>query len=138
MARLEPGKEFAVSQVRAEAAWNPGGIGSEDKSRGQTQNYLGRRSSSWASGPTAVGVRERAESTGRCQCSLRCGAAWGGAGRREQMGQNSVCEGEGPETHAHDHVQEAVSLSGSAVQERRSEWTYSSGQLHLKNATWNV
>lgn len=48
------------------------------------------------------------------------------------------CGGEGPERHTHDHVQEAVSLSGSAVQERRSEWTYSSGQLHLKNATWNV
>ena len=46
MARLEPGKEFAASQVRSEAAWNPGGVGSEDKSHGQAQNYLGRRSSS--------------------------------------------------------------------------------------------
>lgn len=67
MARLEPGKEFAASQVRSEAAWNPGGVGSEDKSHGQAQNYLGRRSSSRVSGPTAVGVRER-------------GGALGGAG----------------------------------------------------------
>ena len=58
--------------------------------------------------------------------------------RREQRGQNSVCGGEGPERHAHNQMQEAVSLSGSAIQERRSEWTYSLGQLHLKNASWSV
>lgn len=66
------------------------------------------------------------------------GAAWGGVGRREQMDQNSVCGGQG--------LRDMLTITGRRqfhyldLHFRREdpEWTYSSGPLHLKNATWCV
>ena len=86
VARLEPGKEFTVSQVRAEAAWNPGGIGSEDKSHGQTRNCLGRRCRSAVSGLTAVGVRERGEP----QAVLVFPERWSSSCQRSRGGSKGV------------------------------------------------